>query len=157
MPHLPGGLYIVIGICSIALIMIGFFGARELLFLKYSQRGEKQFRQHEYSGAINNFLRAERLWMLNTSKQTFTSRANDCRRLARIVEMMGEAASNCSITVDTNGYQSVLKEMEQFLLNQSPAAAAQWPNLYSRFRAARKRFHAETRTLKANTLPGNLA
>ena len=156
MPHLPGGLYTIVTVCSVALILVAFFALRELMFSNYSHRGERLFNQQDYRRAIDNLLRAERFWMLNTSKQTPVSRANDCRRLAQVIEMIGEASKKRSISIDISAYRNVLTDMEEFFLNQSPGSAVQWPHLYSKFRDVRKRFHANTRSLKVTLATNNL-
>ena len=92
--------------------------------------------------ALRALIRAESFWMLNLTKQTFESRAEDCKNLGRVLDLIGEASRRSSLGIDIGGYRKAVAEMEGFFSVGSGSVKA-WPLLYSAFCRQQKKFRHE--------------
>ena len=143
MPNLPGGGFTVLFVCGLGLALVMFFVVKEFRFTSYYRRGIQLFNEGDYRVALQQLLQAERLWMLRLSKQTMTSRAEDCRNLVRVLELIGEAARHCSLEINTTEYRKAASEMERFFSIEK-RSSGEYPKIHSTFAELRKRFRIES-------------
>jgi hypothetical protein len=143
MPNLPGGGFTVLFVCGLGLALVAFFAAKEFRFSFHYRRGVQLFNEGDYRAALQHLIQAERLWMLRLSKQTMTSRAEDCRNLVKVLELISEAAGHCSLEIKTTEYRKAASEMEQFFSNEK-RSSGDYSKIYSTFTELRKQFRIES-------------
>jgi hypothetical protein len=150
MPDLPGGGYLVLTFCAFGLGLVIFFAVRELLFRFHYRRGKRLFEQQSYGVAMHHLIRAERLWMLNLSKQTFPSRAKDCQQLGTVLDLISKGSERHPSRIDTEEYRKAVAEMERFF-SSTEKASKNWPLIYSNFSELRKQFRSKQKTFRQDT------
>jgi len=82
---------------GVGLTLVVIFAVKEFRFSFCRRRGMKLFAEGNYQAALLYLMQAERLWMLRLSKQTMPSRAEDCKNLATVLDLISEAAGLCSL------------------------------------------------------------
>jgi hypothetical protein len=144
MPNLPGGGITVLVVCGVGLALVSFFAAKEFRFKFHYQRGIQLINEGNYRTALRHLLQAEKLWMLRLSKQTMQSRAEDCKNLVKVLELISEASRHCSLEIETADYRRVAGELEQFFsIEKRPAR--DYPKIHSTFAELRKKFRVDTK------------
>jgi hypothetical protein len=142
MPNLPGGGFTVLFVCGAGLALVAFFAAKEFRFKSHYRRGIHLFDERDYRAALQHLIQAEKLWMLRLSKQTMTSRAEDCRNLVKVLELISEAAKHCSLEIRTTEYRKAASEMERFFSIEK-RHSGDYPKLHSAFTELRKQFRTD--------------
>jgi hypothetical protein len=143
MPNLPGGGFTVLFVCGLGLALVAFFAAKEFRFTSHYRRGIQLFNEGNYRAALQHLLQAEKLWMLRLSKQTMASRAEDCRNLVKVLELISEAAVHCSLEIKTAEYRKAASEMERFFSIEK-RSSGDYPKIHSTFAELRKQFRIES-------------
>ncbi len=146
MPDLPGGIYTLLLACGVGLALVAFFAVKEFRFSTFRRRGIRLFGEGDYQAALRHLIQAERLWMLRLSKQTMSSRAEDCKNLGTVLALIGEAAEHCSLRIKTAEYRNAAVELEHFFLSRK-SSSKHYPQIYSMFVKQRKQFRLETQRL----------
>jgi len=72
-----------------------------------------------------------------------TSRAEDCRHLVKVLEMISEAAGHCSLEIKTTEYRRAASEMERFFSIEK-RCSGDYPRIHSTFAELRKQFRIES-------------
>jgi hypothetical protein len=146
MPNFPGGGYTVLFVCGLGFAVVAVFALREFRFSFHQRRGIKLFNEKSYEAALRHLIRAERLWMLRVSKQTMSSHAEDCRNLGNLLEVISEAAQECSQKIETAEYRKAAGAMEGFFSNEK-MLSKDYSRVYSTFEKLRKKFRLDTRNI----------
>ncbi len=148
MPNLPGSGLTVIVVCGIGLAFVLGFAAREFRFLFHRRRGIELFKEQDYHAALRHLVRAERLWMLRLSKQTMSSRAEDCKNLGVVLDLISQVAGYCSVKIETKEYREAANELELFF-SIGKKNSGNYPEIYSAFRELQKQFRSSVRKIRA--------
>lgn len=98
----------------------------------------------KYREAHRILVRAERLWMLNVSKQTMKSRFESCEQLLSVLHLIDNTSRHCSLELNTDDYRKIVEDLRGFFSEALPCSR-NYREIYSSFLEQRKRFHREIR------------
>jgi hypothetical protein len=146
MLELPGGGITVLLVCGVGLLVIVIFVVKEYRFWYHRQRGKGLSKEGDFRSALRHLIRAEKLWMLRLSKQTIASRAEDCRNLGEVLDLIAQAARHCGVKIETRDYREAVTGMEQFF--SSPGSPTDYSRIYLHFRSRQKQFRISLQNLR---------
>jgi hypothetical protein len=153
MPSLPGSGFTVLFVCGLGLALVAIFAVKEFRFTFHYRRGTQLFNEGNYQAALRHLIQAEKLWMLRLSKQTMPSRAEDCRNLVKVLELISEAAGHYSLEIEMVEYRKAANEMERFFsIEKGPSR--DYAQICSTFAELRKQFRdCSSKVLCKTSLP----
>ena len=91
--------------------LISYFLARQFLLRMHQRKGERALKRGDHLAALRSFARAESLWQLNVTRQTYPSYLDDLALLAELLDGLESAARHEGIVLAVADYREALQFM----------------------------------------------